>query len=180
MTFHNAGVANAAPIQDWRTPPRIFRPLLEEFAFGTDLFADDENALLPNYFTARRSAFDFTGSSTAPAFGNPEYAKGFIKRAVDWAIDAVRVRKQFPKIVLLVPLTVPVGWGGRVFRECEVQIYEGRIPFIKPRIDGKPKSGNNAGSMLVIINSAEDDFRGVSAIRSATTGLVTVDYREAT
>mgnify|MGYP007007276930 CR=1 FL=1 len=64
-----------------------------------------ENALLPNYFTARRSAFDFTGSSTAPAFGNPEYAKGFIKRAVDWAIDAVRVRKQFPKIVLLVPLT---------------------------------------------------------------------------
>jgi phage N-6-adenine-methyltransferase len=180
VTYANPG--KSKPIQNWRTPLNIFDPLNEEFGFGTDVFADDENALCPHYYTAERSAFDESDERFVdPAYANPEFGKGFILRALKWGIHAVRVQKRWPKMVFMLPLTVTKQWGRLAFSQCEVQLYEGRIAFDRPvNPDGKRSNGNNAGSMLVIVNQLEDDFRGVSAVRCAKTGRVIIDYREGT
>lgn len=176
MTYHNAG--QSKPIQNWMTPLKIFSALDAEFGFGLDLFADSENALKPDFFSKERSAFDIEWLSPYPAFGNPEYGHGFVPQAIERALDQVRVKKNLPAVVLLLPLTTPK-WFSVAMRHCEVQIFEGRISFERPGpIEAtRKKSGSNFSNCLVIVRPEEANFRGVSALRCSKTGVVTHDYR---
>lgn len=183
MTFHNAG--QSEPIQNWLTPIPIFAALDAEFGFSADLFADDTNTFFPGdksrYFTRDRSAFSHKWLFDTPAFGNPEYARGFVDMALEAALEQVRVEKNLPAVVLLLPLTTPK-WFSLAMRHCEVQLYEGRISFRRP--EGHPdfgkKGGSNFSNCLVIVRPDEQEkfkVRGVSALRCSKTGIVTHDYQ---
>lgn len=171
MTYINAG--KSKPKQNWRTPKSIFTALDAEFGFCCDLFADPQNALCDTYFTEARSAFDSDWKFKYPVFGNPPYARGFIDLAIDYAYEQVRVKKNLPCVVLLLPLTTPK-WFGRAMRDFEVHQYEGRINFVAP--EGLKSAGSNFSNMLVIVRPEEDDLRGVTALRCSKTGVVTHDF----
>lgn len=173
MTYAAPQEAMSNPIQNWRTPRNIFDPLNEEFGFGIDLFADPANALLPEYFTEDRSAFSRPWHSRRFAFGNPPYSRGSVDQAIAYAERQVRVERNLPGVVLLLPLTT-TKWFGHAMRNFEVQLYEGRIAFESPD-DGR-KPGSNFSNCLVIVRPAEDYLRGVTALRSAKTGEVTHAY----
>jgi len=173
------------PIQNWMTPPKIFAALDAEFGFAADLFADDSNTFFPGdrsrYFTKERSAFDHPWKFDYPVFGNPEYGRGSIDAVLDYAFEQVRVEKNLPAVVLLLPLTTPK-WFSLAMRHAEVQVFEGRIAFQRPpdpvgvpAAKRKP-SGSNFSNCLVIIRPVEDLIRGVSALRCSKTGVVTHDY----
>ena len=64
---------------EWETNPQTFMALHDEFDFEVDVCASDSNALLPVYFTAKRSALKerwriyFDGRRLTRYFMNPPY-----------------------------------------------------------------------------------------------------------
>lgn len=175
MTY--AAVSQKRPEhQNWRTPTAVFKALDDEYGFSVDLFADDENHLCPLYFTEANSAFEHQWCFDTPAFGNPEYKRGFIEKALDYAIDQVRVKKNLPAVGLLVPMSA-TKWFSKALRTCEVHLFEQRIRFTPPPQAVRKKSGSNFSNAFVIIRPLEDHFVGVAALRSGVTGEVTFDYR---
>ncbi|MDF6270009.1 phage N-6-adenine-methyltransferase [Escherichia coli] len=134
----------------WRTPPALFAALDAEFCFQLDAAAASHNALCRKFITAEQNTLETPWSHflTIPGYAwlNPPYSDitPFVKKA------AAESKNQIGT-VMLVPADTSVGW----FREAieaasEVRfITAGRLAFINP-VTGKPVSGNNKGSMLMI------------------------------
>ncbi len=134
----------------WRTPPALFASLDAEFCFQLDAAAAPHNALCRRFITAEQNTLEtpWTDYLTIPGYAwmNPPYSDitPFVKKA------AAESKNQIGA-VMLVPADTSVGW----FREAietasEVRfITAGRLAFINP-VTGKPVSGNNKGSMLII------------------------------
>lgn len=136
----------------WRTPAEIFAALNAEFIFQLDAAASEKNALCSLYITEHENCLT-TDWAQAMGYGkgyvwlNPPYNDigPFIRKAAD--------QKKWSSVgcVMLVPSDTSVGW----FREAietasEVRfITAGRLAFINP-VTGKPVSGNNKGSALII------------------------------
>lgn len=134
----------------WRTPPALFAALDAEFCFQLDAAAAPYNTLCRKFITAEQNTLETPWADylTIPGYAwlNPPYSDitPFVKKA------AAESKNQIGT-VMLVPADTSVGW----FREAietasEVRfITAGRLAFINP-VTGKPSTGNNKGSMLII------------------------------
>lgn len=134
----------------WRTPPALFASLDAEFCFQLDAAAAPHNALCRKFITAEQNTLETPWSDYLSIPGyvwlNPPYSNitPFVKKAAAESDNQIGT-------VMLVPADTSVG----LFKEAiqtasEVRfITAGRLAFINP-VTGKPVSGNNKGSMLII------------------------------
>ncbi|HBM3040410.1 TPA: phage N-6-adenine-methyltransferase [Klebsiella oxytoca] len=134
----------------WQTPPPLFVALDAEFCLTLDAAASADNALCNRYITEEQNTLETPWADYLGIPGyvwlNPPYSDitPFVKKAAAESANQIGT-------VMLVPADTSVGW----FREAietasEVRfITAGRLAFINP-VTGKPVSGNNKGSMLII------------------------------
>jgi DNA (cytosine-5)-methyltransferase 1 len=134
----------------WRTPPALFASLDAEFCFQLDAAAAPHNALCRKFITAEQNTLETSWADYLSIPGyvwlNPPYSDitPFVRKA------AVESSNQIGT-VMLVPADTSVGWFKEAIQTAsEVRfITAGRLAFINP-VTGKPVSGNNKGSMLII------------------------------
>lgn len=134
----------------WQTPAPLFVALDAEFCLTLDAAASANNALCNRYITEEQNTLETPWADylSIPSYVwlNPPYSDitPFVKKAAAESANQIGT-------VMLVPADTSVGW----FREAietasEVRfIVGGRLAFINP-VSGKPVSGNNKGSMLII------------------------------
>lgn len=134
----------------WRTPPALFAALDAEFSFAIDAAATSHNALCSKYITIEQDTLLTPWVDHETIFGyawiNPPYSDimPFVKKSAAEVENGIGT-------VMLVPADTSVGWFKEAIRTAsEVRfITAGRLAFINP-LTGKPVSGNNKGSMLII------------------------------
>lgn len=134
----------------WRTPPALFASLDAEFRFQLDAAAAPHNALCRRYITAEQNTLETPWDDYLNVPGyvwlNPPYSDitPFVKKAAAESNNQIGT-------VMLVPADTSVGWFKEAIQTAsEVRfITAGRLAFINP-VTGKPVSGNNKGSMLII------------------------------
>lgn len=134
----------------WRTPPALFASLDAEFCFQLDAAAAPHNALCRKFITAEQNTLEtpWTDYLNVPGYVwlNPPYSDitPFVKKAAAESANQIGT-------VMLVPADTSVGWFKEAIQTAsEVRfITAGRLAFINP-VTGKPVSGNNKGSMLII------------------------------
>lgn len=134
----------------WRTPPAIFASLDAEFCFQLDAAAASHNALCRKFITAEQNTLETPWADYLNVPGyvwlNPPYSDitPFVKKAATESANQIGT-------VMLVPADTSVGWFKEAIQTAsEVRfITAGRLAFINP-VTGKPVSGNNKGSMLII------------------------------
>ncbi|ENL6904468.1 phage N-6-adenine-methyltransferase [Enterobacter ludwigii] len=134
----------------WRTPPALFASLDAEFCFQLDAAAAPHNALCRKFITAEQNTLETPWADYLSIPGyvwlNPPYSDitPFVKKAAAESANQIGT-------VMLVPADTSVGWFKEATQTAsEVRfITAGRLAFINP-ITGKPVSGNNKGSMLII------------------------------
>ncbi|HEX9704485.1 MAG TPA: DNA N-6-adenine-methyltransferase [Gemmatimonadales bacterium] len=113
---------------DWQTPPALFEALHRIFAFDTDLFASESNALCATWYSEDRSAFDADWCGQR-CFGNPPYSRGFMDPAVEKAIEQ---RDRAANIVLLIPAATDAQWYRRLEKHATIWLLAKRVRFINP------------------------------------------------
>ncbi|HBV6346067.1 TPA: phage N-6-adenine-methyltransferase [Klebsiella pneumoniae] len=134
----------------WRTPPALFACLNAEFCFQLDAAAAQHNALCKKFITAEQNTLETLWADYLSIPGyvwlNPPYSDitPFVKKAAAESSNQIGT-------VMLVPADTSVGWFKEAIQTAsEVRfITAGRLAFINP-VTGKPVSGNNKGSMLII------------------------------
>ncbi len=134
----------------WRTPPALFASLDAEFCFQLDAAAAPHNALCSKFITAEQNTLETPWADYLSIPGyvwlNPPYSDitPFVKKAAAESVNQIGT-------VMLVPADTSVGWFKEAIQTAsEVRfITAGRLAFINP-VTGKPVSGNNKGSMLII------------------------------
>ena len=134
----------------WRTPPALFASLDAEFCFQLDAAAAPHNALCRKFITVEQNTLETPWADylNVPGYAwlNPPYSDitPFVKKAAAESINQIGT-------VMLVPADTSVGWFKEAIQTAsEVRfITAGRLAFINP-VTGKPVSGNNKGSMLII------------------------------
>ncbi|WP_414651035.1 phage N-6-adenine-methyltransferase [Enterobacter hormaechei] len=134
----------------WRTPPALFAALDAEFCFQLDAAAAPHNALCRRFITAEQNTLETLWADYLSIPGyvwlNPPYSDitPFVKKAAAESVNQIGT-------VMLVPADTSVGWFKEAIQTAsEVRfITAGRLAFINP-VTGKPVSGNNKGSMLII------------------------------
>ncbi|HCI7178904.1 TPA: phage N-6-adenine-methyltransferase [Salmonella enterica] len=134
----------------WRTPPALFAALDAEFCFQLDAAAAPHNALCRKFITAEQNTLETPWADYLSIPGyvwlNPPYSDitPFVKKAAAESNNQIGT-------VMLVPADTSVGWFKEAIQTAsEVRfITAGRLAFINP-VTGKPVSGNNKGSMLII------------------------------
>lgn len=134
----------------WRTPPALFASLDAEFCFQLDAAAAPYNALCRRFITAEQNTLETPWADYLNVAGyvwlNPPYSDitPFVKKAAAESANQIGT-------VMLVPADTSVGWFKEAIQTAsEVRfITAGRLAFINP-VTGKPVSGNNKGSMLII------------------------------
>lgn len=134
----------------WRTPPALFACLNAEFCFQLDAAAAAHNALCRKFITAEQNTLETPWDEYLSIPGyvwlNPPYSDitPFVKKAAAESANQIGT-------VMLVPADTSVGWFKEAIQTAsEVRfITAGRLAFINP-VTGKPVSGNNKGSMLII------------------------------
>lgn len=134
----------------WRTQPALFASLDAEFCFQLDAAAAPHNALCRKFITAEQNTLQTPWADYLNVPGyvwlNPPYSDitPFVKKAAAESANQIGT-------VMLVPADTSVGWFKEAIQTAsEVRfITAGRLAFINP-VTGKPVSGNNKGSMLII------------------------------
>ncbi|ENF6041382.1 phage N-6-adenine-methyltransferase [Citrobacter amalonaticus] len=134
----------------WRTPPALFASLDSEFCFQLDAAAAPHNALCRKFITAEQNTLETPWADCLNVPGyvwlNPPYSDitPFVKKAAAECINQIGT-------VMLVPADTSVGWFKEAIQTASevLLITAGRLAFINP-VTGKPVSGNNKGSMLII------------------------------
>lgn len=134
----------------WRTPPALFASLDAEFCFQLDAAAAPHNALCRKFITAEQNTLETPWADYLSIPGyvwlNPPYSDitPFVKKAAAESTNQIGT-------VMLVPADTSVGWFKEAIQTAsEVRfITAGRLAFINP-VTGKPVSGNNKGSMIII------------------------------
>lgn len=134
----------------WRTPPALFACLNAEFCFQLDAAAAAHNSLCRKFITAEQNTLETPWADYLSIPGyvwlNPPYSDitPFVKKAAAESANQIGT-------VMLVPADTSVGWFKEAIQTAsEVRfITAGRLAFINP-VTGKPVSGNNKGSMLII------------------------------
>lgn len=146
--------SNTPPEQrdSWRTPPALFAALNAEFIFQIDAAATEENRLCRLFISEEENTLT---TSWPQAMG---YAEGYVWLNPPYSdigpfVEKVAHENKWSRIgcVMLLPADTSVGWFSQAIETAsEVRfITGGRLAFVNPA-NGKPISGNNKGSMLVI------------------------------
>lgn len=129
--------------QDWQTPPKLFNTLHKEFNFTLDAAADDENHLLPEYYTFNRSGLGNPWAGHT-VWCNPPYGR----LSIPFWLQKARYEMAENNVTSV--LLLPVGVLSRTeFAEhaadaAELRVIAGRLRFV-----GAPSSAP-FGSMLLI------------------------------
>ncbi|HEY4467266.1 MAG TPA: phage N-6-adenine-methyltransferase [Klebsiella sp.] len=134
----------------WQTPLPLFVALDAEFCLTLDAAASADNALCSRYITEEQNTLTTPWADFLVAPGyvwiNPPYCDitPFVQKAASESKNQIGT-------VMLVPADTSVGWFREAIKSAsEVRfIVGGRLAFINP-VTGKPVSGNNKGSMLII------------------------------
>ncbi|HHT7473832.1 TPA: phage N-6-adenine-methyltransferase [Raoultella planticola] len=134
----------------WQTPIPLFVALDAEFCLTLDAAASADNALCNRYITEKQNTLETPWADYLSIPGyvwlNPPYSDitPFVKKAAAESANQIGT-------VMLVPADTSVGWFKEAIKTAsEVRfITAGRLAFINP-VTGKPVSGNNKGSMLII------------------------------
>jgi len=134
----------------WRTPPALFACQNAAFCFQLDAPAAAHNALCRNFITAEQNTLETPWADYLSIPGyvwlNPPYSDitPFVKKAAAESANQIGT-------VMLVPADTSVGWFKEAIQTASKVrfITAGRLAFINP-VTGKPVSGNNKGSMLII------------------------------
>lgn len=134
----------------WRTPPALFACLNAEFCFQLDAAAAAHNALCRKFITAEQNTLEMPWADYLSIPGyvwlNPPYSDitPFVKKAATESTNQIGT-------VMLVPADTSVGWFKEAIQTASEVCFitAGRLAFINP-VTGKPVSGNNKGSMLII------------------------------
>lgn len=153
MSYHDSTTPKESR-DTWCTPPEIYHALNREFHFVGDVAASDANHLHHCYLTEKEDAlspdtiwdFEFQDGYV---WCNPPYSN-----IMPWVKKAQQGNEMGDVgVVMLVPADTSVGWFRQAIEDVtEVRfITGGRLSFINPST-GKPVSGNNKGSMLLIWN----------------------------
>jgi len=131
----------------WSTDPRIFDALDQEFNFGLDAAASNENHKCDTYMTKDHDSLIMDWSfNSASVWINPPYGRGMISAFMQKAIEQ---KYKGVTSVFLVPATMEAGWLP-IDKVSEIRIITGgRLSFYHP-ITNKPVAGNTKGSMIVI------------------------------
>lgn len=146
LTDNGAASPDAANAK-WQTPPEVFDKLQRDFGpFDVDLFADDDNHLLPYWFgpgdsnacSGLDNAMLVDWSKYARnAFGNPPYGK-FVAKMLPYA-KAMSVYGC--DSTLLLPVRITKAFNDHVMAgAAQVYFCDKRIIFNengKPRLDAK-------------------------------------------
>lgn len=126
------------------TPPEVWEPLMREFNFDLDAFADEQTKRLPRYLTDALGPQDWPGERI---FMNPPYG-----RKLD---PCVRRGYQESRKGKLVVALIPFRGRGPWWHECvigkayEVRCVRKRIGFLRP--DGtRGKFTMSADSCIVV------------------------------
>uniref|UniRef100_UPI003F588CEE DNA N-6-adenine-methyltransferase n=1 Tax=Vibrio cholerae TaxID=666 RepID=UPI003F588CEE len=144
----------------WQTPKALAWGLFSYFSprLGSivlDIFAEDCNALLPNYYTAKDNALvqnlaaDLKKIGGSAAFGNPPYSRPFMDdeqyitgmtHIIEWCI---KQRDQGAKIMLLIKAATSEKW------------FTDKADFIQ-YIEGQSRLNrrNGTSQQLIEINQA--------------------------
>lgn len=130
---------------EWRTPQFVFDYMDRVHNFTVDLAATFENALCALCITRREDALSQDWNSfEGPAWINPPYSN-----IEPWLVKARNeAALGFTSVLLLPSPNGHLAYGKHVFDVAsEVLFIHGRLSFLSP--EGKPRTGNTVGSMLV-------------------------------
>jgi len=136
----------------WSTDPRIFDALDQEFNFGLDAAASNENHKCDTYMTKDHDSLIMDWSfNSKSVWINPPYGRGMISAFMQKAIEQ---KGKGVTSVFLVPATMEAGWLP-INKVSEIRIITGgRLSFYHP-ITNKPVAGNTKGSMIVIFRPSD-------------------------
>ena len=132
----------------WATPRAIYDTLDWEFDFVADMAASDDNNKHFIYWTEDDNSLDFKWADRIHAgeyvWCNPPYSK-----IGPWVDKAIEAQADGVGTVMLVMADPSVAWFAQAVKYASETrfVTEGRIAFLE---DGKPKSGNNKGSVFFI------------------------------
>lgn len=123
---------------EWATPESVFGPLHEEFAFGLDVAATEDNAKVPEFFNSAHDALQCdwrdAGGQGRTCWMNPPYS-----RCREFMGKAAAEASRGCTVVALVPARTDTRW----WHDCvwdvsrheprpgvEVRFVRGRIRFV--------------------------------------------------
>lgn len=159
---------------DWRTPPALWRPLVEEFGITLDVCASPENAIVPRYIgpghhdPILRDALFCEWGKGEVCFMNPPYSRD---QGIDIApfVEAAQDASASNIVIALLPARTDTRWWhAEVMRADEVRLIPHRITFLLP--DGTPAPSGAAFPSAVVI------WRPTWNVRGRAPRFVTWDY----
>jgi len=142
----------AAPKQDWRTPPELFRLLDDEFHFTLDAAADETNHLCDRWLGPGGEVEDalsvpWCWPSGDTIFCNPPYSK---EGNPLWAKKFAEGSADNTIVALINVATSNRWWFDYVVQYAsEIRFLVGRVPFIDPDTE-KPIAGNRYDSAVIV------------------------------
>ena len=120
---------------NWRTPPKLFNVLNQEFGFTLDAAADAENALCKTFLTESDDALSLENGAWAnlAQFGsiwcNPPYGRGIDK----WIDRGIVESSHGSKVVMLTFACTETRWFSKAWSAAtEIRFIQGRLNFIDP------------------------------------------------
>jgi len=128
----------------WATPQFVFDYLNREFGFVMDLAASSTNTKCPFYFDESANSLSKQWPAV-PGWLNPPYSK-----IGPWVEKSAVAHLHGTTVVMLVPADPSVEWFRTAWLSAhEMRFISGRLAFISAET-GKPVSGNNKGSVIII------------------------------
>lgn len=144
----------------WTTPDRIYLPLHEEFGFGWDLAASEENTKCPRFFTIDDDALSRDWTEIAlPMWLNCPFSKlpEFVEKASASSaamVTDIRSRAGSPIVMLMPSNRNDQDWFHDyvIGVAAEVRMIRGRVAYNPP--PGVKATSPSFGSQVVIFDPA--------------------------
>lgn len=126
--------------REWATPPEVFEPLHDEFAFTLDACATAHNAKLPRFYTEQQDGLAQSWAGER-VFMNPPYGREIYA----WTRKA---RDSGVLVVGLLPASTDLAWWHEdVVGHAEVRYLRGRVRFLT----GGPYRASGFFASVVVI-----------------------------
>ena len=139
-------VIHSSKDDGWRTPPKLFSLLNDEFGFGLDAAATDENKLCESYLSPLEDALDISWYAPGAVFCNPPYGR-HVGKWVEKAWQESRKRDE-PIVLLVMACTDTAWWHDHAWKADEIRLLRGRVHFLKP--DGSKAAAAPKGSAILV------------------------------
>ena len=125
----SGSVVHKSGNNEWRTPSWLYSQLNDQFNFGLDAAADDENHLAPAYFTAGDSALTQSWKGFGNVFLNPPYSKTLCKAFIGKA--AAELDGSFYIVLVIASRTSNAWWHDHIMKLAHlIGFIRGRVKFV--------------------------------------------------